>query len=311
MANNYASFRANFAKRSRAKYTQQKLLNSLIKLESKFVKRYDSALYCSSVIQQEGNKLTSRFCNQRFCNICNRNRTAKLIKGYAPAIASFLDPRFLTLTIKNVTAEDLRGSIRKMIYDLKKIVDLRRKNKQAPIVGIRKLEVTYNPDSNEYHPHFHLIVDGEQIADEIIEAWIQRNPTASIKAQDNRKAENTKELFKYFTKLTSKSKDDTIILKKGKLIRLSYHYPEAIDTIFQAIEDTRILQPMGGVKLISEDIDKLETVEVKEIESNQILWIYYKHDWVNMETGELLSHYYPSRLDESKRKKIRYLQETS
>jgi plasmid rolling circle replication initiator protein Rep len=181
MANDTNASRAIFTKRARAKYTQQKLLLSLLKLDTKYLKKYDSALYCSSVIQQKGNKLTSRFCNQRFCNICNRNRTAKLIKGYADTISALPDPRFLTLTVKNVPGEYLRGTIRSMIYSIKKMQDLRRKIGKEKIVGIRKLEVTYNPDLNEYHPHFHFIVSGEYIANEIIEDWLNRNPTANRK----------------------------------------------------------------------------------------------------------------------------------
>jgi plasmid rolling circle replication initiator protein Rep len=310
MANDTNSSRGVFTKRARAKYTQQKLLLSLLKLDTKYLKKYDSALYCSSVIQQKGNKLSSRFCNQRFCNICNRNRTAKLIKGYSEAIGALLDPRFLTLTVKNVIGPDLRATIRSMIYSIKKMQDLRRKLGKEKIVGIRKLEVTYSPDQNNYHPHFHFIVSGESIADEIIEDWLNRNPTANRKGQDNRPATDCKELFKYFTKLTSKSKDDTIVLKKGKMIRLSYHYPEAIDLIFQAIENTRILQTMGGIKLVKEDIEELETLEIIDVDPEEALWIFHSSDWVNVYTGELLSNYNPTRLDESKRKKIRYLQES-
>lgn len=302
--------RAVFSKRARAKFVQQKLLRSLVKLNSKLAKKYDDALFCSSVLQQSGNRLTSRFCNQRFCRICNRIRTAKLIKGYSSDISAMKDPRFVTLTIKNISAEDLRHSIRKMISDFRKIQELRRKLKQPAIVGIRKLEVTYNPDENNYHPHFHFIIDGEQIAQELIESWLDRNTTSNIKGQDQRKAGDPIELFKYFAKLTSKSKSDTIVIKKGKATRLEYSYPESLDIIFQAMEGTRVIQPIGGVKLIQESVDQLESVEIEDLDKEEGMWIFQNNDWVNVYTGELLTGYEPTRKDLCIRKKIRNLQET-
>jgi hypothetical protein len=302
--------RAVFLKRAKVKFIQQKLLRALIKLGSPLAKKYDDTLLCSSVLQQDGNKLRSRFCNNRWCNICNRIRTAKLIKGYGAAIDSMLDPRFVTLTVQNVPAAELRSEIRRMLSEFRKIQELRRKQKKPLIRGIRKLEVTYNPDMQNFHPHFHFIVDGEAAADELIESWLDRNTTADKRGQDQRKAKNPIELFKYFAKLTSKSKSDTIIIKAGKMIRIEYSYPEALDLVFQAIQGTRIIQPIGGIKYIKEDIEDIETVEVADLDQEEALWIYQERDWVNVYTGELLTGYEPSKRDLSKRKKIRYLQES-
>ena len=307
MINVFNASRAVFIKRAKAKFTQEKLLRELVKLNSPLAEKYESAQYCSSVILQNGNNLTSRYCNQRFCKICNRIRTAKLMIGYGPIIAQFKQPYFVTLTIPNPTEKELRPEIRKMISEIKKIQDLRRKHKQPLIKGIRKLEVTYNPDQNNYHPHFHIILDTEIVATELISAWLNRYPNAIFKAQDKRPAENPLELFKYFAKLTSKSKNDTIIISKGKMIRLEYSYPAALDACFRAIEKTRIIQPMGGVKMFNEDIEEIESVDINDINEELATWIFYGHDWLNMNTGETLSGYEPSRKDLRNRKKIRYL----
>jgi hypothetical protein len=199
-----------------------------------------------------------------------------------------------------------------MISEFRKIQELRRKHKKPLIRGIRKLEVTYNPDLQNFHPHFHFIVEGEAAANELIEAWLDRNTTADKRGQDQREAKNPIELFKYFAKLTSKSKSDTIIIKAGKMVRIEYSYPEALDLVFQAIEGTRIIQPIGGIKYIkgAEDIEDIETIEITDLDPEEALWIYQNQDWVNVYTGELLTGYEPSKRDLSKRKKIRYLQET-
>jgi hypothetical protein len=235
-----------------------------------------------------------------------------LIKGYGAAIDSMLDPRFVTLTVPNVPAEELRAEIRRMLSEFRKIQELRRKQKKPLIRGIRKLEVTYNPDLQNFHPHFHFIVEGEAAADELIECWLDRNSTADKRGQDQREAKNPIELFKYFAKLTSKSKSDTIIIRAGKMIRIEYSYPEALDLVFQAIQGTRIIQPIGGIKYVkgAEDIDDIETAEVVDLDPEEALWIYQDRDWVNVYTGELLTGYEPTKRDLSKRKKIRYLQES-
>jgi len=303
--------RAVFRKRAKAKFVQQKLLRALIKLGSPLAKRYDNTLFCSTVLEQDGNKLRSRFCKARWCNVCNRVRTAKLIKGYGSAIESMLDPRFVTLTVPNVPGPELRSEIKRMISEFRKIQELRRKLKKPLLRGIRKLEVTYNPDLNNYHPHFHFIIEGEQNAQELINSWMDRNTTADKRGQDQREAKNPIELFKYFAKLTSKSKSDTIIIKAGKMVRIEYSYPEALDFVFQTIEGIRIFQPIGGIRYVKEDPGDYENVTVEDLESEETaLWIYQDKDWVNVYTGELLTGYEPSRKDLSKRKKIRYLQES-
>ena len=307
----YNASRAVFRKRAKAKFVQQKLLRALIKLGSPLAKRYDNTLYCSSVLEQDGNRLRSRFCNSRWCNICNRVRTAKLIKGYGRAIDSMLDPRFVTLTVPNVPAAELRAEIKRMLSEFRKIQELRRKQKKTLLRGIRKLEVTYNPDLNNFHPHFHFIIDGEDNAKELIQSWMDRHTSADIRGQDQREAKNPIELFKYFTKLTSKSKTDTIIIKSGKMVRIEYSYPEALDIVFQTIDGIRIFQPIGGIRYVKEDPGEFETATVEDLEPEEsALWIYQDRDWVNVYTGELLTGYEPTKRDLSKRKKIRYLQES-
>ena len=103
-----------YKKRSRAKYGQEKYIKALISLDSELKEGYTNTLYCSSVIQQQGKKFTSSYCGYRWCKICNRIRTGKLINGYQAEIDNMQDKQFLTLTRRNVSAEDLRATIIKM-----------------------------------------------------------------------------------------------------------------------------------------------------------------------------------------------------
>lgn len=309
---------STYRKRANAKFAQNNLMRVMAKLNSPLAEKYEETKFCSYSLIQSGNTFTARYCKQRWCRICNRIRTAKLMSGYQDAILAMQQPQFVTLTIPNVKKEHLRDSIKKMLSDIRKIQDLRRKNKQPLIKAIRKLECTYNPDRNDFHPHMHLIIENKQQAEELKLAWMERNPESLEYLQDIKDAEKPIELFKYFTKLTSKSSKDLKIYKGKKLIsREEYHYPEALDTIFQAIAGMRIIQPMGGVKMVSDEIEEIEAVEIENVEQDTALWQWqkigitaekYTFDWVNIFTGECLTGYEPSEKEWKYSKRIRYLQ---
>lgn len=297
--------RDSYRKRAKAKFAQNRLLQALVKLDSPLKKQYEDTQFCSWTLLQNGNTLTAKYCKQRWCRICNRIRTGKLISGYEKAIKDMVRPQFVTLTIPNVPAEELRETMQEMLHNIRRIQDLRRKNKKKLIKGIRKLECTYNADNNNYHPHFHFIVDSFENAYSLRKEWLKRYPNATTKGQDIKKATKPIELFKYFAKLTSKSKKDTITIKGKKIIRDEWHYPKALDTIFQAITNMRIIQPMGGIRMVSDEIEEVEAVEMQagEITEDRTLWKWtrmetepgkYTFDWVDQCTGEMLTGFYPT-----------------
>jgi plasmid rolling circle replication initiator protein Rep len=307
--------RESLQKRAKCKYAQKDLLRHLIKLNTVYADKYDDTLQCSSTLIQNGDKITSRYCGHRWCRICNRIRTAKLMNGYENALEAMKDPYFVTLTIRNVKIENLRSSIKDMIATMRKIQDLRRKKKLPLMQCIRKIECTYNPDTDTYHPHFHLIIDKENVANELLENWLKRYPEqAEIYGQDKKSAFDPIELFKYFTKLTAKSKNDEKINVKGILIHKEYHYPEALDLIFRAIEGIRIIQPMGSIKYVKDDVEDVEVQTVEDVEQSQTVWIFHRNDWVDTSTGEFLTGYQPTQKEFEYSKRIRYfadLQDTT
>jgi diadenosine tetraphosphate (Ap4A) HIT family hydrolase len=222
------------------------------------------------------------------------------------------DKQFLTLTIPNVTGQQLRTTIKKMIATVRGIQEHRRKKlKQPGINCIRKLECTYNAEKNTYHPHFHFIIDGINDANFLLEAWLDKYPEADRRAQKIVEAYDAQELFKYFTKLTSKT--TTVVDKRGKIkIAQEYHFPEALDSIFQAIERIRIIQPMGKIKLVQDDINELHAEEIDETleqdaESNKF-YIWNGSNWYSPYTNVLLSSFEPNINLRIFAGKIRYLQ---
>lgn len=215
--------------------------------------------YCQSMYSQDGYKITSKYCNNRHCYSCNRIRAGKLINSYTPFI-NFMkqdsDMWFVTLTIPNVSAGELRESIEDMKRTFVYIKDCLRKEKMK-IVGLRKLECTHNHQADTYHPHFHLLIKGKDVAEAIKSRWLSYFKNANEMAQDIRQADDNsvKELFKYFTKFWSRAKNGD----HGVLIDY-----RAQDIIFNSIRGMRIFQPYG-LKVFKQetgaDIDQSEEVE--------------------------------------------------
>jgi Replication protein len=283
----------NFKKRARTKYVTNTVLNPLLKLRSPLENSYKTTEKCSAQLTEADGKLTGLYCNQRWCLVCARIRTARLITGYMPALQKMEDKWFLTLTRKNVPAHLLKATIREMLTVASSTVrKLRRKNPRTKkrylnFSCLRKIECTYNEVTNEYHPHFHFIIDSETAARCILHHWLSYygSDLADPAGQDLRPADDNScmELFKYFTKVISKTKD-----KKDYRIHVS-----ALDQMFRAMKKVRTFQPTGVIKAVSEDIDELQA----EATGREVVacWSWLgAGDWVDKETGEMLTGYVPS-----------------
>ena len=273
----------NLKKRARSKYYTQSISAKLIELDTPRKKYYQRAYYCCQEIFQEGNSLQgSKYCNTRICNTCTRIRTAKLFKGYLKQLEG-RELELVTLTIPNVVKSELSDAITRMIKDCTLIIRNMREKRGIHINGIRKVEVTYNPTRNDYHPHIHLLVD--KAGAEIVKAWIKRNPYANRKAQDVRKADqgSLNELFKYTTKIAVKAS------KRGEI---DIHI-EALDTIIECLFGKRSIQPFGDIRKVSEEVtDELTGQIFDDLTSDNKVWIWQGFDWIS-EDGECLTDYNP------------------
>jgi len=209
----------------------------------------------------------------------------KLIKGYKDVLNNLNDPFFVTLTVPNVSDIELKSMIIEMFKELKKIQKVFQKRK-TNIIGIRKIEYTYNTRLKNYHPHFHLIISGKIIAETLVSEWLKRFPSSNMKGQDIRKADSNSilELFKYFTK---------VVTGKGKLQGI---YIKPMDVIFNAMKGRRVFQPLGVKKRVSEDIEEIQAQEY-DIEETQAVFSWKVNDWVDERTGELLTGYVPTDID--------------
>ena len=245
-------------------------------------KQYWKTYHCDRVKLQLGDKLKGSLCRKRWCQHCNRIKTAELLKGYHKPLSDLSKDGlyFVTLTAPTVKERELRSEIKKRYQAFTRIKDNIRKNYGVKINGIRKTEVTYNEIENKYHPHFHIIVQGQYEAELIQALWLKQFTRASIKAQDikhvdTKDAKNLVEIFKYATKDVTK---DTITAK-------------AMDIIYRALEGIRTIQTYGSIRKVKEPIesDTVNTTVDWDKARNEI-WVYDEQelDYINAYNERLI-----------------------
>jgi hypothetical protein len=212
-----------------------------------------------------------------------------MIERYYPVIIEEIQDRhFVTLTVPNVQDQRLRQVIEGMILNFQRIKHKMYVRDKVKIKGIRKTEVTYNPSRDDFHPHFHLVIEGKDHAEQLLREWLIRYPKAVDQAQDVRPANHDSiiELLKYTAKLIHKN--DYKKLDDGR-IEIGIH-AKALDTIFQALYRKRTYQGFGIHLNINEDVSELESEVFEEIMSDIDVWKWDQDnsDWIST-YGELLT----------------------
>lgn len=235
-------------------------------------KRYWKTYHCNRIILQEGSVLRGSLCRKKWCTHCARIKTAELTNGYQKPLEDLGNLYFITLTRPNVKGSKLKSEIKKMIKCFQRIKDNMRKNYGMKIEGLRKIEVTYNQNNDTYHPHFHFIQSNYAHSQQLLQMWVDSNPTAKKIAQDIRPIDSNgfKELFKYATKETTKSGEQ--------------YSGEVLHTIYDSLEGIRAYQTYGSLRKIKEPAEeKTEVNECNFLPHQTEVWEYSQHEktWVD------------------------------
>ena len=212
------------------------------------------------------------FCNNRFCPFCSwlkAKRTAfellELIKvvEYKEKFA-FL---FITLTVPNVPKESLREEIENFNISFNRL--WKTKEFKAFNKGfIRKLEVTYNEERNDYHPHFHLVVAVNKSyftsrdymsKRRLLELWQRATRNPAITQVDIKpcRMDTVKQVMELAT----------YSAKQGDL----YSSKEVFDGFYEGLFRKKLLVYNGIFKEYKKKIDTGEVDPAQVIELNQLL----------------------------------------
>src|SRR5699024_2999871 len=149
---------------------------------------------------------------------------------------------FLTLTAPNVPAEELNEEIKHYNHSFKKLME--RKEVKAIVKGYaRKLEITYNEERNDYHPHFHVLIvvnksyftNTKQYInrDRWLELWQQATKNPTITQVDVRKVRNSKD-NKVFEIAKYSAKDSDYLINQ-----------EVFEVFYKALKGKRLIVYSG------------------------------------------------------------------
>ena len=226
-------------------------------------------------------------CENRFCPMCAYKKSRKdamkisVMLKYLENNCQFL---FLTLTSPNVTSDNLFEEIKEYNEAFKRMTKL--KPFLGAVVGyVRKLEITFNNDTNTYHPHFHVLLAVKKNyfsnnyikRDTWLEMWQKAKRDESITQVDVRKLDMKKgvaEIAKY------SSKDSDYLISQ-----------DVFDVMYKALKGRQIITYNGvfkeSAKLYKKgDLDYLKDVDLTEY-VYRILYQWGQGEYVEKEIREL------------------------
>ncbi|WP_338500425.1 protein rep [Staphylococcus capitis] len=285
------------------KYTEKKQRNQVFK---KLIERHigdnqmDLVENCNTFLSfvtdktLEKKKLyKSNPCKNRFCPVCAWRKARKDALGLSLMMQyvkqeeskSFI---FLTLTTPNVTAEHLESEIKHYNESFRRLSN--RKHFKSIAKGyVRKLEVTYNAERDDYHPHFHVLiaVNKSYFTDkryyisqqEWLDLWrdVTENPDITqVKVQKIRQ-NNNKELYE-MAKYSGKDSDYLINQK-------------VFDAFYKSLKGKQVLVYSGlfkeaRKKLKDGDLDYLKEIDPTEY-VYQIFYMWNKNEYLASEIFDL------------------------
>lgn len=287
------------SKKTRKKLVTELINSPLIQLNSPLKKYYQGAYYCSSVLEQSGDTVSSKYCNSRTCLTCNGIRTATYIKNYGDQIILLPDVQFVTLTAPTIWCTDvltLRYEVNRREGIWRKIYknSFSQRSGKISLVGLKSMEVTVRPD-DYYHIHFHFIISGKKEAEWLKSQWLKHFKDAMpylqvIKPLTSR--DGLLEVFKYGTKFSEKEKK----LVNGEIKEVyKKTEPHRLDTVIQALYKKPLIRPFGGIRRVKDDnvneiVEKMSIEDLVAEEHRTWKW-KIESDWYATDTGEKFSDY--------------------
>jgi len=297
--------------RSKRKYVSQNLALKLVDVAKEegnklWEKRYWTTYHCQNDLTLYDGRTYGTYCKRRWCTACAAIRKAEMINKYLPVMQNWSEMYFLTLTVKAKPKQSLPkwidGMFRAFDIILRKC---RRKYKRGTgpkLIGIRCLESNFNPIKKTYNPHFHILIPSKEIGELIKKEWCalwnrrylkSRNWKEDVLAapdlQVNIKVKNTLKDYIEVIKYGAKVFTDPEVTKgkSGKWVV----YAKALHEIYKAFEHRRLISSFG-IEMPKVERNKTESKEVTD--TQKIVYDKKLKDWIDTDTGELLTGYIPT-----------------
>lgn len=217
----------------------------------------DAAWLFRSVADPSKIKVCSDTCRDRWCRACQRDRSG-IIAGNLRDRLKGLPVRLITLTLRH-RYQPLRSQVDRLLDHFRA---LRRKPVWADAIegGVAFLEVTYNPDTNRWHPHLHVLCVGAWIPQSTLSAtWDQITGGSFI--VDVRTVRDLNQVASYVLKYATKPMN----------ARLYRHPPKLLEAIV-ALNGRHLCLTFGSFRgwSLTQQADDQEWVNIGTLESFQV-----------------------------------------
>lgn len=282
-------------RRAFSKYHTRKILMPLMDLNNGRKQGYLNTYFCcDELVQYPDGKVTSKYCKNRWCIVCNRIRSAILhntVKKPLEGVKSCFVLLTSALTKQCMTLDELNYTL-DLYYKSWCKVWRNTKNKYGKLKCLRKIEITYSFRDGWFHPHYHIMIEGNSdVGEYVVSEWRRIMLVNGIHTTEKGNGSITanegafSEIFKYVCKMY-----DTVENSNTRKIDYVIPYPaQKLDDIFCALQKRKIFQTYNLGKIEVEEFDDLEaTVFTEEMIDDLIFWNWEQvfRTWINYKTGE-------------------------
>src|SRR5690625_1399958 len=272
-------------------YFMEKLVSERIVSENtlKLIKECNTFMMMIADENLENKKQhTGNTCKNRFCPICAWKKSRKDALALSVMMAYLkLEKKkefiFLTLTAPNVPAEELNDEIKHYNHSFKKLME--RKEVKNIVKGYaRKLEITYNEERDDYHPHFHVLIAVNKSyftqttqyinRDRWLKLWQESTKNNTITQVDVRKVQNSRD-NRVFEIAKYSAKDSDYLISQ-----------DVFEVFYNALKGKRLIVYSG---LFKEAMKKFKSGELDEYKEKDLTKYVYAvmYSWGGREYLEL------------------------
>lgn len=178
----------------------------------------------------------ANFCNNRFCPQCSKNKA----REDAVQLATMIDYLkqefnyefiFLTLTAPNIPAHRVEEELREYTKSFERLF----KTKKVKTISkgyVRKLEMTYSKERDDFHPHYHVLLavnksyftqTSQYISQkEWLRLWINAKQDPTIEVVDVRKFKAKDDLYKAIFEISKYISKDSDYMCSSEVFKVFY-----------------------------------------------------------------------------------------
>lgn len=194
----------------------------------------------------------ANFCNHRFCPQCSANKAREDAVQLATMVEYIrqeldYDFLFLTLTAPNIKADEVQEELKEYPKAFERLFKTKR-IKAISKGYVRKLEMTYNSERNDFHPHYHVLIavnksyftqSTQYISQkEWLNMWQKAKRDTNISQVDIKKFKSQDDAFKAIFEISKYISKDS-----------DYMYsPEVFKVFYKALKGKRMLSYSGCFK---------------------------------------------------------------